>query len=248
MTLERRAWWISRILVILLVVVSLRAAYWQLWRGMALQPVALDPVEAAREYARLRGEPTPAPGWKKPRPGREKGWRPCPSRSSSAPCRCSRPSSAVRSWTGGEMSWPADTGTPGDYQRVYAEPSLAHVIGYTSALRTGINGLEATYNIDLLGLNRPDTEIDRLLRRPIYGSSLVLTIDSEIQRVAAEALAGRPGAVIALDGETGAVLAMTSAPTFDPNQILTDGYLASLGEGALINRATQALYTPGSTL
>jgi len=42
------------------------------------------------------------------------------------------------------------------------------------------------------------------------------------------------------------VLAMTSAPVFDPNQVNNPSYVASLGQGALINRAMQALYTPGS--
>jgi penicillin-binding protein A len=40
---------------------------------------------------------------------------------------------------------------------------------------------------------------------------------------------------------------MTSSPSYEPNRLLEEGYLASLGEGALINRATQGLFTPGST-
>ena len=52
---------------------------------------------------------------------------------------------------------------------------------------------------------------------------------------------------MALDAKTGAILAMVSQPTFDPNRINEQGYMASLqGTTALINRATQALYTPGS--
>ena len=86
-----------------------------------------------------------------------------------------------------------------------------------------------------------------MLHKPFEGSSLVLTIDPEIQKAAADALAGKPGAAIVLDGKTGAVLAMTSSPSYDPNRLLEEGYLASLGEGALINRVTQGMFTPGST-
>jgi peptidoglycan glycosyltransferase len=86
-----------------------------------------------------------------------------------------------------------------------------------------------------------------MLHRPIKGSSLTLTIDSGIQRAAVEAMAGRPGAVVVLDGKTGAVLAMASAPGFDPNQITNTEYAASLPDTALLNRVTQGLYTPGST-
>ncbi|MBE0696811.1 MAG: penicillin-binding protein 2 [Anaerolineaceae bacterium] len=139
-----------------------------------------------------------------------------------------------------------DQGISGDYERIYRDPSLAHVLGYTSALRTGVSGLEETYNDTLFGYNRPETEIDRMLHRSYEGSDLVLTIDPDIQRASTEALAGRAGAVVVLDGKTGAVLALTSAPTYDPNRLLEEGYISTLSQGALINRATQGLYTPGS--
>lgn len=242
MTLERRAWWIGRVLALLLVLVSLRAAYWQLWRGMALDPVAYNPAQAAREYAALRGDGDAATGESE---AADLASLPQPVIQRTVAMLANTQRGKIFDRDGNLLA--EDVGSPGSYTRVYTEPSLAHVIGYASALRTGIMGLEATYNRDLLGLDRPDTQIDRMLHRPVYGSSLTLTIDSEIQRAAAEGLAGRAGAVVALDGETGAVLAMASAPTFDPNQIINSEYAASLGESsALINRATQSLYTPGS--
>ena len=112
-----------------------------------------------------------------------------------------------------------------------------------------MTGIERGLNGTLMGLDRIDTRISQLTHQPITGSDVYLTIDSRVQRTAAEAMAGRPGAVVVLDANDGAVLAMTSAPTFDPNQILDEAYAAALlacadpSCGAL-NHATQGLYTP----
>jgi peptidoglycan glycosyltransferase len=221
--------------------VSLRAAYWQLWRGVALDPVALNPVQAARAYAELRGDPPPGQGSE----ASSLAQLPQPVIQRTVQLLSTIQRGAILDRRGNLLA--EDAGQPGSYTRVYSDPSLAQTIGYASALRTGVTGLEATYNRDLLGLDRPDTEIDRLLHRPIRGSNLVLTIDSTVQSVAAQELAGRAGSVIALDAKTGAVLALASGPTFDPNRINEPGYAASLqGSTALLNHATQALYTPGS--
>jgi penicillin-binding protein A len=244
MGLEKRAWIAARIMLILVVVLSLRAAYWQLWRGYTLQPVALDPASAARIYAHLRGDPTPeADGGASPQVA-DLSSLPQPVIQRTMQLLATIRRGSIYDREGNILA--EDQGSFGDYRRVYVDPSLAHVLGYTSALRTGVSGLEAKYNRELLGYNRPETEIDRMLHRPYQGSSLVLTIDPDIQRAASDALAGRPGAAVVLDGKTGAVLAMTSAPTYDPNRLLEAGYISSLGEGALINRATQGLFTPGS--
>lgn len=144
----------------------------------------------------------------------------------------------------------------GEWERFYAEPSLAHAIGYASGLRIGVTGLERSYNDTLFGLDRPDAQIDQLLHRPIQGSSLILTIDTTIQRAADNALRDQRGAIVVLDSHSGAVLAMASSPRFDPNRIHEEGYLGSLlnnciegtdCQGALINRASQSAYSPGST-
>lgn len=245
--MEKRAFLVAQVMVALLVIVSLRAAYWQLWKGQTLQPVALDPVRAAREYARLRGDPTPAPATGAVDAGQQSSLAELPQ---PVIQRTVQMLSLVKRGTiydraGNVLAF--DQGLPGDYKRVYTDPTLAHVVGYTTALRTGVSGLESTYNNSLLGYDRPDTEIDRMLHRPYQGSDLELTIVPEIQRTAVEILNGRPGAVVVLDGQSGAVLAMTSAPTFDPNRLMEDGYIPSLGQGALLNRATQGRYTPGST-
>ena len=241
MSLERRAWWIGRILAALLVLVSLRAAYWQLWRGRALDPVALDAVAAQRTYAQLSGAPTPVAG-----SGQVAALvqLPQPVIQRTIELLTSIKRGTVTDRNGNILA--QDTGEAGHYTRVYADPSLAQTLGYTSALRTGVTGLEATYNQALLGLDRPDTEIARMLHRPITGSNLTLTIDEQIQQAAYQALGDRPGAVVVIDAKTGAVLAMASTPTFDPNRINEKGYASSLTNSALLNRATQGLFTPGS--
>ena len=52
---------------------------------------------------------------------------------------------------------------------------------------------------------------------PVPGSNVVLTIDAALQKSAWEAFEGRPGAAVAMDPQTGAILAMVSSPSFDPN-------------------------------
>lgn len=139
--------------------------------------------------------------------------------------------------------------------RLYADPSLGHITGYVSGLRIGIAGLERAYNGTLFGLHRLDAQVERILRLPVRGSDLLLTLDLPLQQAAASALQGRRGAIVALDARDGAVLAMVASPGFDPNQMLDPAYTAALDTGCteancpapLLNRATQARYVPGST-
>jgi peptidoglycan glycosyltransferase len=88
------------------------------------------------------------------------------------------------------------------------------------------------------------------------GDSLVLTVDSRLQRAATDALGEQRGSVVAMDPKTGAVLALVSYPTFDPNVTVplegrnTEEEWTALNadpESPLINRATTGLYPPGSS-
>ena len=77
---------------------------------------------------------------------------------------------------------------------------------------------------------------------------MVLTLNSKIQQAAQDALAGEAGACVVMDPETGAVLALASSPTYnaaDVESLIKQTDSASGSE--LYNRATQALYAPGST-
>jgi penicillin-binding protein 2 len=89
---------------------------------------------------------------------------------------------------------------------------------------------------------------------PSPGMNIYLSLDLELQRIATEALEGRRGAVVALDPWTGEILALVSAPTFDPNLFAvgmsTSQYGAlqnDLGR-PLFNRAIRGAYPPGSTI
>src|SRR5690606_22213273 len=106
------------------------------------------------------------------------------------------------------------------YQRLYPEPEVyAPVTGFYSVV-FGRTGLEREANDQLTG--RADslfwTRLQDLLtgRRP-QGSAVETTILPAAQEAAYEALDGLRGAVVALDPRTGAILAMVSTPSFDPN-------------------------------
>lgn len=142
-----------------------------------------------------------------------------------------------------------------EFNREYPEgPAFAHAVGY-SAFRVGETGLEAAYSSDLR--SRRDLTISDLvaaiLGRDLRPKSLEITIDTELQRAALEALGGQRGAVVALDPRTGAVLAAVSAPSFDPALLLTDEaydnweMLLTDGNRPLIDRGTREIYAPGST-
>lgn len=137
----------------------------------------------------------------------------------------------------------------GTYERVYPQGSLAaHVVGYTSQ-RFGSTGVENTMGSTLVGEEHFETLGDAIRayagERP-RGNDVVLTINSKIQRAAEGVLNGQKGACVVLDTATGAVLAEASAPTYD-NSNVESILTGSSSEGALVNRATQTLYAPGST-
>ena len=144
----------------------------------------------------------------------------------------------------------------GTYARVYPAGTLAsHVVGYSSG-RYGTSGIEASCNDTLKGESNFSDWTDVLnyyagVSEP--GNDVQLTINSTIQQAAQDALEGYRGACVVMDPETGAVLAMASSPTYDAagfEQMIIEAQGDAgdgNGDGALVNRATQALYAPGST-
>jgi penicillin-binding protein 2 len=155
---------------------------------------------------------------------------------------------------------------------------LAHVIGYVGEVSpeqldqqsgdrykpgdiVGKAGLERQYNDTLTGtdgmrrvivnsIGKPVRTLDDT--EPIPGKPIQLTIDYELQAVAEQELAGKVGAMIALDPRTGEILAMTSQPSFDPNdfsvripskewRVLNDD-----PNKPMLDRAIQAQLAPGS--
>jgi peptidoglycan glycosyltransferase len=155
--------------------------------------------------------------------------------------------------------------------RVYPLGSdSAHIIGFVSQ-RYGRSGAESTFDQYLLGIDQAGkikSMLDRFLGRQQYGYDVILTIDSELQRLAADLLKGKRGALVAINPKNGDILAMASSPSFDPNLIDAvvsseyqtkegknikvdktgyDQLLAQEKESApLLNRAARGIYPPGS--
>lgn len=139
----------------------------------------------------------------------------------------------------------------GSYSRSYPAGDLAsHVVGYASS-QYGTSGIEAAYNDTLKGTQNYATwqdALNSLAGVGTAGNDVALTINSKIQQAAQDALSGYTGACVVMDPETGAVLGMASAPTYDAADF--DSLLSQSGSdsgGVFYNRATQALYAPGST-
>lgn len=137
------------------------------------------------------------------------------------------------------------------YQRFYpAGEAFSAITGFYDA-RYGRFGLEQKFNNQLLGIDSADTlaeHIDRIKGRGQPGNDLLLTIDSEIQRVAYQNLIGKKGAVVAIEPETGAVLAMASYPGYNPNTLRRDWKdLITDKDSPLVNRSLSGRYPPGSS-
>lgn len=169
----------------------------------------------------------------------------------------------------------------GDLVRYYPEGKVfAHSIGYVGRINdqdlrrldasiysgtstTGKIGIERSYESVLFG--RPGHQevetnargrVQRTLKKvpPVPGQNLELYLDTELQKVAIDALDGRRGAVVAMDPKTGGILAMVSNPSFDPNLFVTgidsktfNGLNQNI-ERPLYNRASLGEYPPASTV
>ena len=97
-------------------------------------------------------------------------------------------------------------------------------------------------------------EVERLGEtEAVPGKQLRLTVDIDLQIAAEEALAGKNGAIVAMDPRTGEILAMVSGPTFDPNDFAVHvsrdewNKLVTDPDKPLLNKAIQAQLAPGST-
>jgi penicillin-binding protein 2 len=165
-------------------------------------------------------------------------------------------------------------------RRLYPQNGiLAHAIGYTGEISEseldipdyakynqgqiiGKFGIEKEYNDQLMGVDgERQSVVDNLgkerqvlgIKEAKPGKNLQLTVDLDLQVVAELALGDRRGSVVALDPNTGEVLAMASHPTFDPNKfavrIKTKDWkeLTKDPGNPLLNRSIQAQWAPGST-
>lgn len=139
----------------------------------------------------------------------------------------------------------------GAYTRRYPLRGLfAHPVGY-AYLNPGTAGLERYYNGQLTGRSQGlQNTLRRLQGKRRQGDDLRTALDPAAQQVALDQLAGRAGAVVALDPRTGRVKVMASVPGYDPNTLRSAAQTTRLNTAPgspLFNRVTQAGYPPGST-
>src|ERR1700686_64555 len=166
------------------------------------------------------------------------------------------------------------------HRRLYPRNGfMAHLIGYVGEVSedmlnqpqfglynagdvVGISGVERQYNTLLMGTNGSrqalvdshGREVGRLGEtEAVPGKQLRLTVDIDLQIAAEEALAGKNGAIVAMDPLTGEILAMVSGPAFDPNDfavhVSRDKWKkrGTDPDKPLLNKAIQAQLAPGST-
>jgi penicillin-binding protein 2 len=156
---------------------------------------------------------------------------------------------------------------------------LAHVIGYTGEispeeLKKDANGSSSVG--DIIGKDGLEKYLDQYLKGksgaeqvevnvlgkevkiigkidPVSGYNVVLAIDSFLQKIAWDALKDKPGSVVVMDPRDGAILALVSSPSFDPN-LFNGGIsfedwdnLSNNPSHPMGNRAISGQYPPGST-
>ncbi len=147
-----------------------------------------------------------------------------------------------------------------DLKKLDEQGKLAN---YAATRDIGKLGVEKYYE-DLLHGQAGYQEIEvnnrgRIIRTlkyqpPVAGKDIYLSLDLRLQRKAQELLAGRRAGLVLMDPKTGAVLALASSPSYDPNMfvrgIRTKEYAALLNDPArpLINRVSQGGYAPASTV
>ena len=160
--------------------------------------------------------------------------------------------------------------------------SFTHILGYVAqvsendlieseiirernvpGLRVGKLGLEKTFENQLIGTNsiqrfevnaygKKINQID--YKEGLKGKSIRLTIDSEIQKYTNELLSEKAGSISVMDIYTGEIIAMNSAPTFDPNLFLYGidknewSKIKNDPKKPLLNKTLSGLYSPGSTI
>jgi len=143
---------------------------------------------------------------------------------------------------------------------------------YAGTAHTGKTGTESSFESDLLGTVGYRHVVSNALGRqipvdsrnlsdalpddvvPVPGANIHLSLDLDLQMIATRALEGRRGAIVALDPWSGEILALVSAPTFDPNLFaagMSSSQFAELQDNLdqpLFHRAIRGAYPPGSTI
>ncbi|MBL7924263.1 MAG: penicillin-binding protein 2 [Bacteroidia bacterium] len=165
--------------------------------------------------------------------------------------------------------------------RKYPNNTAAHVLGYIGEVNDeliaknpyyrqgdyiGISGIEQSYELELRGRRGVRIVMVDVFNREkgsykngaydtiaIAGQNLVATLDAELQAYGEKLLQNKVGSLVAIEPQTGEILAMISSPGYDPNLLVgrvrskNYAYLLRDPLKPLFNRAMQAYYPPGST-
>jgi len=165
--------------------------------------------------------------------------------------------------------------------RKYITPTGGNVLGYVSEVNDyllskkpeyemgdyiGISGIEASYEENLRGrAGRRYITVDNLNRdvgplqggkydqKPVPGENLTLTLDATLQAYGELLMSGKRGSIVAIEPQTGEILALVSAPNYDPNALVgryrsrnySRLYTDSINK-PLYDRGILAEYPPGS--
>ena len=166
--------------------------------------------------------------------------------------------------------------------RGYAEKGMANILGYVGEVtrnylkldttgyykagdNIGITGIEKTYessirglrgvkyhNVDVQGINMGSFKNGAYDTLSQPGLNLVLTIDATLQEYAEKLMEGKIGSLVAIDPSSGEILALVSAPSYDPSLLSGRGFSKNFATiqadslKPLFNRPLQAMYPPGS--
>ena len=143
------------------------------------------------------------------------------------------------------------------------ESKIINPINYSGTDSIGKIGIEKFYEESLLGeVGSDNVETNargRVMRvidhvSPVAGNDLTLHLDSRLQQVAYEAFSGERGSLVAIEIETGGVLAMVSAPSYDANPFVSGisqkdyDVLLNSADKPMFNRSIRGQYPPGSTI
>jgi len=135
---------------------------------------------------------------------------------------------------------------------LYAGTNLIGKIGVENSYEDLLHGVPGNESVEADAHGNVLRHLGR--KEPVRGNDLYLSLDYGLQTVVSEQLAGRRGAIVAMDPRTGEILALVSSPSFNPNLFVTgishtdySGLRDNLDQ-PLYNRAVQGAYPPGSTI
>ncbi len=134
----------------------------------------------------------------------------------------------------------------------YAGTNLIGKIGVEKSYEDLLHGVPGNESVEADAFGNVLRHLGR--KDPIRGNDLFLSLDYGLQVVASQQLAGRRGAIVAMNPNTGEILALVSSPSFNPNLFVTGishtdySALRDNLDQPLYNRAVQGVYPPGSTI